>query len=74
MKRLLLPLLAALALPTTVSATNYIECEAIYSAIERKSNEYLDAESEKIQNGIMKQVRRMSKDAERRGCWYIPRY
>ena len=53
MKRLLLPLLAALALPTAVSATNYIECEAIYSAIERKSNEYLDAESEKIQNGIM---------------------
>ncbi|WP_269615681.1 hypothetical protein [Prochlorococcus marinus] len=74
MKRLLLPLLAALTLPTAVSATNYIECEAIYSAMERISNEYLEAESEKIRNGLMKQVRRMSKDAERRGCWYIPRY
>ena len=74
MKRLLLPLIAALALPTAVNATNYIECEAIYSAIERKSNEYLDSESDKTRNNLMKQVRRMSKDAERRGCWYIPSY
>ena len=31
MKRLLLSLLAALALPTAVNATNYLECEAIYN-------------------------------------------
>ena len=35
MKRLLLPLLAALALPTAVNATNYLECEAINSALDR---------------------------------------
>ncbi len=35
MKLLLLPLIAALTLPTAVNATNYLECEAINSAIDR---------------------------------------
>ena len=39
MKRLLLPLLAAIALPTAVNATNYVECEAIYSLIVRTENQ-----------------------------------
>ena len=43
MKRLLIPLLAALALPTAVNATNYVECEAIYSVIERTENRKYNA-------------------------------
>ena len=37
MRKLLIPLLAALALPTAVNATNYLECEAIYQALNRQS-------------------------------------
>ena len=37
MKRLLLPLLAAIALPTTVNATNYVECEAIQNVVNRSA-------------------------------------
>ena len=33
MKRLLLPLLAVLALPTACNATKYVECEAISDVI-----------------------------------------
>ena len=36
MKRLLLPLLAALALPAAVNATKYVECEAIYQGMKRQ--------------------------------------
>ena len=35
MKRLLIPLLAAIALPTAVNATNYVECEAIDNVVNR---------------------------------------
>ena len=35
MKRLLLTLVAALALPTAVNATNYVECETIYQIHKR---------------------------------------
>ena len=41
MKRILLPLIAALAFPTAVNATNYVECEAIYSLIARTENQKL---------------------------------
>ena len=39
MKSLLLPLIAALVFPTAVNATNYVECEAIYSLIARTENQ-----------------------------------
>ena len=35
MRKLLIPLLSAIAFPTAVSATNYIECEAIANALDR---------------------------------------
>ncbi len=37
MKRLLIPLLAAIALPTAVNATNYFECEAIDNVVNRSA-------------------------------------
>ena len=51
MHKLLIPLLAALALPTAVNATNYVECEAISEAMGamlRISSGYKIEESEKI--------------------------
>ena len=44
MKRLLLPLLAALALPTAVNATNFVECDALYNAYDRISKKFLEAD------------------------------
>ena len=44
MKRLLLPLLAALALPTAVYATNFVECDALYNAYDRISKKFLEAD------------------------------
>ena len=35
MHKLLIPLLAVIALPTTANATNYVECETIYAALNR---------------------------------------
>tara|TARA_Y100001973_G_C5027460_1_gene246313 strand:+ start:317 stop:604 length:288 start_codon:yes stop_codon:yes gene_type:complete len=49
MKRLLLPLLAALALPTAVNATNYVECEAMYRVYSRISEAYMDAFKAKVE-------------------------
>ena len=73
MKRLLLPLLAAIALPTAVNATNYLECEAIYKVASRSAkllmnlpssaNDLID-EEQKIYDRAMK-------DAKKRGCYYI---
>ena len=73
MKRLLLPLLAAIALPTAVNATNYLECEAIYKVASRSAkllmnlpssaNDLIDKE-QKIYDRAMK-------DAKKRGCYYI---
>ena len=39
MKKFLIPLLAVIALPTTANATNYVECEAIYSLLIRTENQ-----------------------------------
>ena len=76
MKRLLLPLLAALALPTAVNATNYLECEAINSAIDRMIG-YVQDDSALDGSDWLKAVdenetiQRLYKDAKKRGCYYI---
>ena len=78
MKRLLLPLLAALALPTAVNATNYVECEAIYSLITRTQRQrdaewerYYDrGEIEKFDERPYNEVsERALKDYKKRGCY-----
>ena len=68
MKRLLLPLLAALALPTAVNATNYLECEAIFQAAERQSKILMKDLNNEKQNKIFERIK---KDANKRGCYYI---
>ena len=68
MKRLLLPLLAVLALPTAVNATNYLECEAIFQALERQSKILMKDRNNEKQNKIFE---RIMKDAKKRGCYYI---
>ena len=68
MKRLLLPLLAALALPTAVNATDYVECEAIFQALERQSKILMNDLNNEKQNKIFE---RIMKDAKKRGCYYI---
>ena len=45
MKRLLLPLLAALALPISVNATNYLECEAINQVLSRSAKVFINTPS-----------------------------
>ena len=74
MKRLLLPLLAALALPTAVNATNYLECEAILQVVNRRAERLLrgyslSMEDYKIED--QKILDRAMKDAKKRGCYYI---
>tara|TARA_A100001388_G_scaffold56479_1_gene38883 strand:- start:1855 stop:2067 length:213 start_codon:yes stop_codon:yes gene_type:complete len=69
MKRLLLPLLVALALPTACSnATNYVECEAISDAmgvmLSRISSGYQVEESE---NNMDKMMR----DAKKNNCYWF---
>ena len=56
MKRLLLPLLAALALPTAVNATNYLECEAIFQALERQSKILMKDLNNEKQNKIFERI------------------
>ena len=82
MKRLLLPLLAAIALPTAVNATNYVECEAIYSLIVRTENQKEQKRRDNVQYGdqypnlysynpeIYDEVlERAYKDYDKRGCY-----
>jgi len=68
MHKLLIPLLAALALPTAVNATNYVECEAISEAmgamLSRISSGYKIEESEK-------NMERMMKDAKKNDCYWF---
>ena len=57
-KKFLIPLLAAVSLPTAVNATNYLECEAIYKVAGRSAqllmnlpssaNELIDKEQKNI--------------------------
>ena len=73
MKRLLLPLLAALALPTAVNATNYVECEAIYNVASRSAQILMNLPSSanEIIDKEQKVYDRAMKDAKKRGCYYI---
>ena len=58
MKRFLISLLAALALPTAVNATNYVECEAIYQVIVRQQRLY----DKYIETEYRKSLERAQKD------------
>ena len=82
MKRLLLPLLAALALPSAVNATNYVECEAIYSLLVRTENQKEKKRRDYVQYGekyptlysydpkIYDEVlERALKDYKKKGCY-----
>ncbi len=68
MRKLLITLLAAIALPTAVNATNYLECEAIFQALERQSKILMKDLNNEKQNKIFE---RIMKDAKKRGCYYI---
>ena len=68
MKRLLLALLAALALPTAVNATNYIECEAIYTVANRQYK--LWEESDFKNKDYEDAYDRALNDFKKRGCYY----
>ena len=68
MKRLLLPLLAAIALPTAVHATNYVECEAIYQVIVRQQRLWEEAYFQK-DSEYKKAKDRAMKDYQKRGCF-----
>ncbi len=68
MKHLLLALLAALALPTAVNATNYVECEAIYSVIIRQQRLWEEVYFQK-DSEYKKAKDRAMKDYKARGCF-----
>ena len=68
MKPLLLPLLAALALPTAIHATNYVECEAIYQVIVRQQRLWEEAYFQK-DSEYKKAKDRAMKDYQKRGCF-----
>ena len=68
MKPLLLPLLAALALPTAIHATNYVECEAIYQFIVRQQRLWEEAYFQK-DSEYKKAKDRAMKDYQKRGCF-----
>jgi len=68
MRRLLIPLLAFLISPTAVNATNFVECEAIFQALERQSKILMKDPNNEKQNKI---YQRIMKDAKKRGCYYI---
>ena len=76
MRKFLIPLLAAIALPTAVNATNYVECEAINAAIDRWIG-YVRDDSAYYGSDWVKAVdenetiKRLYKDAKKRGCHYI---
>ena len=78
MKRFLLALLAAIALPTAVNATNYVECEAIYSLIARTENQKEQRRRNNVQYPKIysynpeiydEVLERAYKDYKKRGCY-----
>ena len=76
MSKLLIPLLAAFALPTAVNATNYVECESINSAIDRwigyvRDDSALDGSDWIKAVDENETIKRLYKDAKKRGCYYI---
>jgi len=78
MRKLLIPLLAVIALPSTANATNYVECEAIYSLISRTQRQR-DAEWERYydlgkigefdETPYNEVSERALKDFKKRGCY-----
>ena len=68
MKSLLLPLLAVIALPSAVNATNYVECEAIYQVAIRQRR--LWRESSFSEEKYKESYNRAMKDFEKRNCYY----
>ena len=75
-KRFLILFLAARALPTAVNATNYLECEAINSAIDRligyvRDDSALDGSDWPKAVDENEIIQRLYKDAKKRGCYYI---
>ena len=76
MRKFLIPLLAAVALPTAVNATNYVECESINSAIDRwigyvRDDSALDGSDWTKAVDENETIKRLYKDAKKRGCYYI---
>ena len=80
MKHLLFPLLVSLSLPIAATATNYVECEAIYSLIGRTERQRSAAWSRHydLNNGNMDKFdstpyeevnERATKDYKKRGCY-----
>ena len=83
MKRLLFPLIATIALPNSVNATNYVECEAIYSLIVRTENQKKQTRRDFLQYGEKYPslysetdvkpyelvLERAYKDYDKRGCY-----
>jgi len=78
MQRLLLTVLAFLALPTSVNATNYVECEAIYSLIVRTENQKEQRRRDSVQYPDIysynpkiydEVLERAYKDYDKRGCY-----
>ena len=78
MKLSLIPLLAALTLPTAVNATNYVECEAIYSLIARTENQKEQRRRNNVQYPKIysynpeiydEVLERAYKDYKKRGCY-----
>ena len=78
MHKLLFPLLAVIALPTAVNATNYVECEAIYSLISRTQRQRDAAWERKYDLGKIGEFdetpynevsERALKDYKKRGCY-----
>ena len=68
MQRLLLSLLAALALPTAVNATNYIEWESIYTVAKRQYK--LWEESDFKNKDYEGAYDRALNDFKKRSCYY----
>ena len=69
MKRFLIPLLAAIAIPSAVNATNYVECEAIYQVIVRQERLW-DTEGFYQKDSPYKKAKeRAMKDYQKRGCF-----
>ncbi len=69
MRKLLIPLLAAFALPSAVNATNYVECEAIYSVTQRQYR--LWSESDFKNKDYEDAYDRALNDFKKRGCYYF---
>ena len=78
MRKLLILLLAVMSLPSTANATNYVECEAIYSLISRTQKQR-DAEwgryydvgklGEFDETPYNEVSERALKDYKKRGCY-----